>query len=302
MRFAASIEAVSRLISFAAAIATVLALAAAGGAAASGVIVFPGAPEGSMVDQLFSIQASGEGLKQLTTGGTSALDPVFSPNGKRIAFVRAGYGVYTMNPDGSGLRRLTTSNRDAYPAWSPDGKSIAFVRPVKTAWRVYVVKTAGGKPKLLAKSPPSGRPSWTKAGLLIPTGGDVLRIDPSTGRVLKYYGANVDAIWGLNTVEFSPNVSLLTFVGARDPEPGDTECGEGPCQRFGLFIENLTTKSKKPRMLAKDTGPAAFSRDGKQIVYVTGGALVLRSVGSGQTITIQTGGAAPTTTSPPTWR
>jgi Tol biopolymer transport system component len=298
----ANIDAMGRVLSLAAAVAAVLAIAASSSAASSGVIVFSATPEGSMTIQLFSVQASGDGLKQITSSGAEALDPSFSPNGKRIAFVRQGYGVYTMNPDGSALKRVTTGGRDAYPAWSPDGKSIAFVRPLGPAWKPFVVAAAGGKVRLLKQSPPAGRPSWTKAGLLIPSGGDILRIDPKTGKVLKYYGADVDAIWGLNTVTFSPSLSQLTYVGSRDPEPGDMECGEGPCQRFGLYIESLTVKKKKGKLIVKDTGPAIFSHDGKQIAYIAGGGLNIRSVGSGQTVTISTGTATPTTTSPPTWR
>lgn len=58
--------------------------------------------------------------------------PEFSPNGKRIAFFGAATGasdggIWTMRPDGSGLRRLTSSNSDANPDFSPDGKHIVFV-------------------------------------------------------------------------------------------------------------------------------------------------------------------------------
>ena len=42
-------------------------------------------------------------------------------------------------------------------------------------------------------------------GLLIPSGGDLLRIDPTTGHVQKYYGAEIDAVWGMNSVALSPN-------------------------------------------------------------------------------------------------
>jgi hypothetical protein len=155
---------------------------------------------------------------------------------------------------------------------------------------------------MLGKAPPSGRPSWTKAGLLIPSGGDLLRIDPKTGHVLKYYGANIDAIWGLNTVALSPDLSKLTYIGARAPDPGDKECGEGPCQRFGLFSESLTAKKKKPRLLVKDVGPAVFSPDGAQLAYAGGGQLQLRSVTSGSTHALATGTVAPATSAPPAWQ
>ena len=51
-------------------------------------------------------------------------------NGK-IAFARGTQdsylGIYTMNPDGSDLRRLTSGD-DIEPAWSADGAQIAFTR------------------------------------------------------------------------------------------------------------------------------------------------------------------------------
>jgi hypothetical protein len=80
------------------------------------------------------------------------------------------------------------------------------------------------------------------------------------------------------------------------------DCGEGPCQRFGLYLESLTVAKKKPKLIVKDTGPAVFSRDGKKLAYVAAGAIVVRSIASGQTVTIPTGTAVPTTESAPAWR
>lgn len=289
----------SSLVRFAAAV--VIALAVSAGTASAGVIVFSATTPTSQTDQLFRISPSGSGLRQLTTGVHPADAPAFSPDDKRVAFERSGVGIFTMNIDGGGLRRLTTSPRDSYPVWSPDGRSIAFVRPVGLQWRVYVVPSSGGRLRRLSKAPPAGRPSWTKAGLLIPTGGDLVTIDSASGRVLKYYGANVDAIWGQDTVALSPGVSMLTYVGARTPEPGDKECGEGPCQRFGLFLESLLTKAKKPHIIVKDTGPAVFSPDGKQIVFAADGKLQIRTVASGATKAVATGTAYPTNAAPPAW-
>jgi len=282
--------------------ATAVVLAATAGPAWAGTIVFAAATQASPVDQLYRISAAGTGLKQLTTGAHPADAPAVSPDGKEIAFERFGVGIFTMGMNGGGLRRLTTNGRDSYPAWSPNGKEIAFLRPRGTVWRVYVVPAAGGRLRALTKAPPAGRPSWTRAGLLVPSGGDLLRIDSATGRVLKYYGADIDVIWGQMSVAIAPSISKLTYVGARPPEPGDRECGEGPCQRFGLFIESLLTKAKHPTMVLKDAGPAGFSPDGKQIVFVARGKLVVLSVASGATRSIATGSAYPSLVAPPAWR
>jgi Tol biopolymer transport system component len=275
---------------------------ACGGASKGPAIVFSATPPGASTEQLFGIQPSGAGLKQLTTGAHPATAPAFSPDGKRLAFSRGGDGIFTIRVDGTDARRLTTGARDSYPTWSPDGREVAFVRPVGTQWRLYVVPSNGAAAKQLSQAPPAGRPSWTKTGLLVPSGGDLLKVDPRNGRVLKYYDANIDAIWGLNTVALSPSVSTLTYVGARAPEPGDMECGEGPCQRFGLFVESLTSKRKAPRMIDRDAGPAAFSPDGTQVVFAADGKLKLRSLGSGRTKAVATGHAYPTNSAPPAWR
>ena len=80
--------------------------------------------------QLYRIQTDGKGLQKITTGTTAATQPAFSPNGQQIAFSRLGSGIYKMNLDGSGLKRLTRNGRDGYPGWSPNGKLIAFTRIV----------------------------------------------------------------------------------------------------------------------------------------------------------------------------
>jgi dipeptidyl aminopeptidase/acylaminoacyl peptidase len=284
-----------------AAVTLAIAAGTAGATAQPRWIVFSATSPAQLTAQLFRIQPSGEGLQQITTGSYSSIAPAFSHDGKRIAFARTGVGILTMNVDGTGLRRLTTNGRDSYPAWSPDGRRIAFVRPFKAGWTVFVMSSSGAAEQRLAKAPPSGRPSWTAGGLLIPSGGDLLRIDPTTGHVLKYYGADIDAVWGLNSVALSPDRSTITFVGARNPVPGDKECGEGPCQRFALYKENVL-KSKKPQQVVKDAGPATFSPTGNQLAFVSNGGLVLWSLAANTPTAISTGDAYPTVAAPPAWQ
>ncbi|MBI3696723.1 MAG: PD40 domain-containing protein [Acidobacteria bacterium] len=60
--------------------------------------------------------------------------PVWSPKGDLIAFTSfrdADFEVYTIHPDGNGLRRLTrTPGNDGHCSWSPDGQWLLF----SSAW------------------------------------------------------------------------------------------------------------------------------------------------------------------------
>ncbi|MBN1382122.1 MAG: PD40 domain-containing protein [Deltaproteobacteria bacterium] len=73
--------------------------------------------------------------------------PAWKPDGRKIAFTsnRSGnYDIWTVNPDGTGLIRLTTSDMDEkYPSWSPDGTKIAYVTfdPNKGIWGGYHLST-----------------------------------------------------------------------------------------------------------------------------------------------------------------
>ncbi len=92
----------------------------------------------------FKIRADGSSLTRLTPdrleGDTIAPDSdlAWSPDGKRIAFVRyidppplggrdGGRTILTMRPDGTGLARLTkASGSETGPAWSPDSMHLVY--------------------------------------------------------------------------------------------------------------------------------------------------------------------------------
>ena len=94
----------------------------------------PCRPAGRCHEEIYVINADGTGLRRLTRNAVFDGNPVWSPDGRRIAFVRdrdrQTANIFVMNADGSDQRRLTPNLRRRpwiELAWSPDWKKIAFV-------------------------------------------------------------------------------------------------------------------------------------------------------------------------------
>jgi Tol biopolymer transport system component/N-acetylneuraminic acid mutarotase len=89
----------------------------------------------------------------------------------KIAFVsdRDGNpGIYSVNPDGTGLARLTENEAiDQDPAWSPDGKRIVFAsnRNDSSNFDIYVMDSNGSNVERLTTSlADETNPSWSPDG------------------------------------------------------------------------------------------------------------------------------------------
>ncbi len=85
-----------------------------------------------------------------------------------IAFVSDRDGneeIYKMNPDGSGLTRLTYNEAiDRHPVWSPDGKTIAFTSQRDGASAIYLMSTDGSNQRRLTWG---WDPYWSPDGQII---------------------------------------------------------------------------------------------------------------------------------------
>jgi TolB protein len=109
-------------------------------------------PAGRCRDEIYVIKADGTGLRRLTRNTVDDSNPVWSPDGVKIAFVRVRNdqtaNIYVMNADGSGQRRLAPSLRRrpwVELAWSPDWKKIAFVASAsyRGAGDIFVMNARG---------------------------------------------------------------------------------------------------------------------------------------------------------------
>ena len=106
-----------------------------------------------------------DGSERRKLAGNAALGtPAWSPDGKKIAFVRKFGGnsqVYVMNADGGPQQRLARGNA---PAWSPDGQKIAFVR----SGDIYVMNADGSEQRNLTRNAASDSDAaWSPDGTKI---------------------------------------------------------------------------------------------------------------------------------------
>jgi TolB protein len=95
--------------------------------------------------------------------------PAWSPDSKRVAFVRAGDygrsgGLWVIDTKSRRLRRLTT-REDESPAWRPDGRRIAFVR----GGDIQTIPSKGGNASNLTRTRRISEedPSWSPDGRFV---------------------------------------------------------------------------------------------------------------------------------------
>jgi Tol biopolymer transport system component len=82
----------------------------------------------------------------------------------RIVFVRSG-DIYTMNPDGAEVQRLTRDGSNSAPAFSPDGQRITFSSSVDGDSDIYVMGSDGSNVEwVTANDAGDYDPTWSPDG------------------------------------------------------------------------------------------------------------------------------------------
>lgn len=130
-------------------------------------------PDGSKIiftykGDIYKVAAGGGSATRLTSQPSYESKPVWSPDGKSVAFAsdrNGGQDIYIMPAAGGPARRLTFNSAAETPeAFTPDGKSVIYsaaiqnparsaVFPTGVMKELYQVSVAGGRPQQLLGTP-----------------------------------------------------------------------------------------------------------------------------------------------------
>ena len=117
---------------------------------------------------IYVVNTNGGKAQQLTTTTAYETSPIWSPDGKTLAFAtdrNGNFDIYTVGVEGGVPNRITTNSASEMPmAFSPDGKEVYFTAQIQkaaenvqfaTGWitELYKVSTEGGRPEQVVAVP-----------------------------------------------------------------------------------------------------------------------------------------------------
>ena len=265
-------------------------------------------PDGSRIlfcygGDIYTVASYGGSATPLTVSGAYDTQPVWSHDGKSIAYASDRYGnfdLFVIPATGGSAKRLTFHSASDYPSdFSNDGKSVIFTSsrldrqsavafPSRALSELYQVSIDGGNPQMLLTTPAidarwdaAGKrllyydrkgyeDNWRKHHLSSITR-DVWLYDLPTGehsRLTDFAGEDRDPVWGENEASFY----YLSEAG------GATESWGG---HSNIWRHDLPTADSQQLTFHKQHPVRSLSRsDEGNLCYSFNGEIYLLETGS----------------------
>lgn len=245
------------------------------GALSGGKIVFQEASGSS----IYTVQADGTNLKRITFG----MDPVFSPDGTKIAFTRQGAisGLFIINADGANERIVFGSNEVRSPTWVDNDRIVfstatgekatapicfggrCFGGGTFTKWSLKEYNSRNNDVDDINTPPTGGTvPSYNRVieniAFMNPEKGLML-----TSRAEDAVSKLIDEDLSINTPVMSPDGARMTYIVSQPPAWQVVVAvwdGTNPT----LLTENDSLSFDHP-----DNVSPTFSPDGQEILFVS---------------------------------
>jgi len=168
---------------------------------------------------IFVVNIDGTALINLTSGPDISFDasnPIWSPDGTRIAFSMAG-NVWAMNANGTGAAKISTVPVSGAMAWSADSKQLVFDSfSYPSTFALYVVNVGDGSQavKLNSGNPREIDASWAPfSKITFDNSSDVFTINGNGGGIVNITQSAIFQNRGAVVVS---NGNAIVFSSTRD--------------------------------------------------------------------------------------
>jgi Tol biopolymer transport system component len=187
----------------------------------------------------------------------------------RIAFVRHGR-IFTANPSGTDVTRLTPGRGNQRPHYSPDGTKISYIHNTPgVGWDVWIMNAGGTGKQQVTHLGAVTEAQWSPDGQWLVFGPVLQKIKatPPFGDPIPIMGDDgngLDSITIDRTLDWSPDGSTIAYYSHNFPDSPDN---------FLLVLDLSSHVVSEWNLVGGSCcgegffGDPAYSRDGKWLAY-----------------------------------